>query len=216
MSFTKLQANRINFLKINSQQDFYFDNGNNKILISAPHGVAHFKNNKQKPAEIGSLTTALFLKETEDTYFIAKTKQTQNDVNYEATSDYKNKVFELIDKNGLKYFIDIHGISPSNEYDINLITGNEQWINTDPNLFKSLVAELEKQNFKINCNFENKNSNCLAQSVKNKFADIWSIQIEVNYKITNDKDNYERYEKLLDVLTKWINTILDKNFINGI
>ena len=60
-SFDKLHNFRREFIKKNINFDHVNLNGNNKVIISAPHGVTQFRQNKIKVREVGSLSTALFL-----------------------------------------------------------------------------------------------------------------------------------------------------------
>ena len=46
----------------------------------------------------------------------------------------------------------------------------------------------------------------ISGSINNEF-NIWTLQVEINCTITNKKENFERYKKLLNILTGWLKTI---------
>ena len=62
ISFDKLHTNRKNFIDENKLKDHVFLEGSSPVLVSSPHGVSQVRLGKLKVAEIGSLATALFLK----------------------------------------------------------------------------------------------------------------------------------------------------------
>ena len=68
---------RKNFLEVNKSKDNVLINGNNNILLSAPHGVSQVRLGKPKHSEIGSLTTALFLQKYSNCFLIARKTRTQ-------------------------------------------------------------------------------------------------------------------------------------------
>ena len=194
MSYAKIHANRINFMRANQNEDFAFNSGSNEIIISAPHGVPQLRLGKNKVAEIGSLAAALFLKEKHDTYFIAKTKNNFDDANFDIDCPYKKKVNEVFNNREVKYLLDFHGLAPQRECDVNLGTHLGKNIETDPELFDSLLKILQANDFKVEVDqpFMGGKST-ISGYIKNFHDDAWTIQIEVNCKITNNKDNYEKF-----------------------
>ena len=216
MSYAKIHANRINFMKANQEEDFAFNSGSNEIIISAPHGVPQLRLGKTKVAEIGSLSAALFLKEKHDTYFIAKTKNNFDDANFDIDCPYKKKINEAFNNREVKYLLDFHGLAPHRECDVNLGTHLGKNIETDPELFDNLLNLLKENDFKVEVDqpFMGGKST-VSGYIKNFHNEAWTIQIEINCKITNNKENYEKLEKLLNCFSTWIESIVEKNNMNN-
>ena len=43
--------------------------------------------------------------------------------------------------------------------------------------------------------------------MKEEFPELWTIQIEINCAITNQAENVTKYNRLLEILVDWINSI---------
>ena len=50
-------------------------------------------------------------------------------------------------------------------------------------------------------------SKTISGSTKEQFNDLWTIQIEINCKLTNKKENVYKLKELLYTLIQWINTL---------
>ena len=47
-------------------------------------------------------------------------------------------------------------------------------------------------------------ANTISSAMKRKFPNIWTLQLEINCDITNKKENFQKYKKILVILEKWI------------
>ncbi len=205
MNYLELHKERINFLERNKEKDTFIVGGKGNILLSAPHGVGQVRLGKYKVAEIGSLTTALYLQRQLSLPLIAKTKNNFDDANFDENSIYKRELFDFVKKNDIKYVVDFHGLRGDRPCDVNLGTHFGQNIQTNVPLFDELVKILEKDGFVVTVDqpfMANKNS--VSSSVKEKFEDVWSLQIEINCSITNNRKNFKKYSKLLQALCEWL------------
>lgn len=208
MSFTKIHANRINFLKNNKDNDFYFNLGSNNIIISSPHGVTQVRLGKNKVAENGSLATALYLKEKHDCFFIAKTKNNFDDANFDLNSPYKKKICELFSENNIKYLLDFHGLASHRECDVNLGTHLGKNIEVNTEIFDNLVEKLNLNGFTVAIDqpFMGGRST-VSGYIKDIYKNAWTIQIEINCAITNNRQNFEKFQKLLNTFSDWIESL---------
>ena len=208
MSFNKLHQNRKNFLEENKNKDHVVILGKNNILISAPHGVSQVRLGKYKFSEIGALATALALHEKTKSNLIAKTKNNNDDANFDDVSAYKSSIEKLIKENKIKYVIDFHGLSAKRDCDINLGTHLGNNIKTNEKIFDDLLNSLTENNFitKIDQPFMAGNKT-ISGSIANKFPNVWTLQIEINYGITNKAEQFKKLENLLNILTSWINSL---------
>ena len=190
MKFNTLHNNRKNFLDRNKSEDHVVVTGNNKILISAPHGVSQVRLGKFKMSEIGALSTALYLQKETNSYLIAKTQNNNDDANFDESCPYKSTIAGLIRNKDIQYIIDIHGLSSKRECDVNLGTHLGNNIKTNKKIFDSLHRTLIKNGFitTIDQPFM-AGSKTISGSMASKFPQVWTLQIEINCNITNKARN---------------------------
>jgi hypothetical protein len=207
LSFNKLHSDRKKLIDANKHKDHTLLVGNRDILISAPHGVSQVRLGKYKHCEIGSLTTAVYLQNETKCQLIAKTKNNSDDANFDENSKYKTSIKKLIQEKDIKYLIDIHGLASNRDCDINLGTHIGQNIKNDLDLFNNLYNSLISNSFNVSIDQPfMAGQQTISGSINNEF-NIWTLQVEINCAITNKKENFERYKKLLTILTNWIKTI---------
>lgn len=207
-SFDKLHNFRREFIKKNINFDHVNLNGNNKVIISAPHGVTQFRQNKIKVREVGSLSTALFLHKATNSYFIAKTRNNNDDANFDERSLYKTDLLKIIRKNKLKYVLDFHGLGEKRDIDINFGTNFGDNIKTNEFQFEKLVKILKDNHFKVTIDDPfTAGKRTISGSVKAKLKNIFTLQIEINCGITNRQENYTKYKTLLKIFINWINEL---------
>lgn len=207
-SFNTIHNNRKAFLTKNLNQDHVIIKGNNNILISAPHGVSQVRLGKYKPPEIGSIATALFLQNKTNCFLIAKTKNNNDDANFDDDSNYKNSIEKLIQNHNIKYVIDIHGLAANRGFDVNLGTHLGKNIEKNEIVFENLVNSLIQNNFVTSIDNPFMGGlKTISGSVKNKFNNIFTLQIEINCSITNKAVNINKYNSLLNVLVDWLEQI---------
>ena len=96
MNFNILHEKRKAFMARNKSFDHVLIEGKNCVLISAPHGVSQVRLGKPKFCEIGSVATALVLQEKTDSWFLAKTKNNNDDANFDEVSSYKNTIQKIL------------------------------------------------------------------------------------------------------------------------
>ena len=114
----------------------------------------------------------------------------------------------LIKENNIKYLIDFHGLSAKRGYDINFGVHLGKNINNNQKSFDRLCKSLEKEKFIMSIDKPfMAGSNTIAGAMRNKFENIFTLQIEINCAITNKIENAKIYEKLLNILLKWIESL---------
>ena len=145
LSFNKLHNDRKKFIAINKNKDHILLIGTGNILISAPHGVSQVRLGKYKHSEIGSLTTALYLQNECNYPLIAKTKNNNDDANFDINSKYKDSIKKLIQENNIKYLIDLHGLASHRDCDINLGTHIGKNIANSPTTSIGIAKQIYEQ-----------------------------------------------------------------------
>lgn len=208
ITFDNLHTKRKVFISRNKNKDHFYVAGENNILISAPHGVSQVRLGKRKVSEIGSLATALFLAENLKCSLIAKTKNNFDDANFDEKSEYKSTIRNAIKSQKIDFLIDIHGLSAKRDCDINLGTHLNDNTDVNEDALNSLVQSLEKNNFKVSIDQPfMAGLRTIAGSMAKEFPSLWSIQIEINCSITNNKENFPKFQKLLHTLLDWLSTL---------
>ena len=205
-SFNQIHSERIKFIKNNANKDHIILQGGNNVLVSAPHGVEQVRLGKHKVKEIGSIATALFLQNNTNSYLIAKTKNNFDDANFDEESPYKKSLLKCVEKNDIKYVIDIHGLAEKREMDINFGTNLGRNIQTNEQAFEKLYRTLIENNFIVSIDQPFMGGGkTISNFIKQTKQDVFSLQIEINCAITNKQENFDKYQSLLKILTHWLN-----------
>lgn len=205
LSFYGLLEKRQKFFRDNGNKDHVVLNGTNSVLLSAPHGVYQVRLGKLKHNEPGSATLALWLQNITNSFLIVKTQNNGDDANFDENCPYRNSISNIITKNKIKYVMDFHGMDKKRPWDINLGSHLGYNIENNVQIFNDLEKELVDQGFSVAIdNPFMAQHHTISSFAKQKFKDIWSLQIEVNCAITNEKKNFDKFEKLVKILEKWI------------
>ena len=208
LNFENFHQFRDDFLANHSAEDHVVLNGSNNILLSAPHGVFHIREGRELPHELGSIQTALYLQSKQDCMLIAKTKNNNDDANFDLLCDYRKSIDTIIKKHNIKYLIDFHGLSSRHGIDVNLGINGGSNIETNPKIYQSLKDNLETAGFNVSIDIPyNGGDRTIAGSTKKKFPNIWTIQIELNIDITYKIEYFDKYKTLLKVLDNWLSTL---------
>ena len=207
ISFEEFHRARKDFIKLNNIHDHVVVKGNN-ILLSAPHGVPQVRLGKSKVAEIGSLSTAIAVQSGTGATLIAKTRCNNDDANFDINSPYKDTICEMVAQREIEYVIDFHGLASHRDCDINLGVHLGKNIETNNEIFERLVYALESNGFEVSIDQPfMAGSGTVSGAIKNTFPRVWTIQIEINCAITNNKKNISKCRRLIDILVYWINSI---------
>ena len=205
-SFNQIHNKRIEFLRDKSSKGHVIIQGNNKVIISVPHGVDQVRLGRHKVREIGSIATSLFLQEQTNCYLIAKTKNNYDDANFDEKSLYKQDLLRCVEKNNIKYVVDIHGLAEKRGIDVNFGTNLGQNIKADESAFENLYQALIKNNFVISIDQPFMGGgNTISNFIQKIRKDTFSLQIEINCAITNKRENFNKYQCLLKILMDWVN-----------
>ena len=207
MNFNQFRNLRLMFLKEHKTQDHAVILGDRPVLISAPHGVSQVRLGKQKVAEIGTIPFALTIQKKTNSHLIAKTKNSFDDANFDEISKFKTKLQMMVENKNIAYLFDIHGLAKKREMDINLGINFGKSISSKPALFDTLVENLKNAGFMVSIDQPfSGGPKTIAGSTNEKF-NIWTVQVEINSKITNNPENISRLNKLINVFENFINNL---------
>jgi hypothetical protein len=208
VTFNSFKKARVNFLEENKNKDHVVIAGKSSVVISSPHGVSQVRLGKHKFQEMGSLCMALELARITNSYLIAKTKNNYDDANFDPVCAYKDALDKIIISKKITHVVDIHGLAPNRPCDVNLGVNMGRNVCTDTELFDRLESALADSGFVVFVDEPfSAGINTIAGSTKQKHGSVWTIQIEINSKITNRPENFEKCKILINVLKNWINSI---------
>jgi hypothetical protein len=208
MSFNSFRLLRFKFLEDNIGSDHAVILGTKKVLLSAPHGVTQTRLGKNKVAEIGTIPFSLILQKRCKTHLIVKTKNNFDDANYDENCEYRQEIKSLILDHNITHLIDFHGLASKRPMDINLGINLGHNIETNVSLFENLVKILKNEGFKVTIdNPFSGGKTTVSGWTKANFDNLWTLQVEINSKLTNRSENYDKLNRLLNVFERFINQI---------
>ena len=204
VSYKKKVKLRKSFLQKYNNEDFACLANNSKVLISVPHAVSQVRLGRFKVAEIGTLPIGLLLAEDVGANLIVKTKNNNDDANFDEKSAYRDKIKHLISACGVNYIFDIHGMKRSRECDVNLGVNLGNNIKTDEKLFCAIEEELIRAGFSVQIDVP---FMAKERTISGFFAreyGVFALQIEVNCGLTNQSCNNQKVNLLVEVLSNVI------------
>lgn len=185
---------------------YNIENGKGKIMLSSPHSVSQMRNDKIK---IGEYRTGLIVKEINrinNNPVIYKTKNFNDDANYDSKCKFKNGLVEYLNNNkNIKLIIDLHISSDKKQYDIDIGTGNGNNICGRQEILELIVNKL-KRNY-ISTYVDNTFPAAYEHTVSatiSRILNIPAFQIEVNWKNIND---YNKTEIFISTFIEIINDL---------
>lgn len=207
ISHKKFVKIRKQFFLVHQEPDFFVDTKSSPILISVPHAVKQTRLGKQKNEEIGTLSTGIILADRLNSSLIIKTRNNFDDANFDKESNYKDKIKYLISAVGIKYIIDIHGLKREQDCDINLGINFGTNIKNDVNLYDKILSGLKNAGFVTTIDNPFRAGERTISGYFSTNYNVWTIQIEINSRITNDSKYISKLNELLDILTSAFKTI---------
>ncbi|UCB47983.1 MAG: hypothetical protein JSW56_12580 [Deltaproteobacteria bacterium] len=187
----KIEFERINY---NQESEDYFETqeGNVPILISAPHGARHLRRGKWKEEDEYTSSIAIKLAETTGAHVIYVKNKTSEDPNYIDRANYKDKIREIIQNDGIKFLLDIHGVNKNRPFKICVGTrynnNHESSCPTYKDIIEEVLRDFQEPPIFNRRNFKAKKKETVT-SFARKECGIESAQVEINarYRIVERK-----------------------------
>lgn len=178
---------------LNSESNFEVVKGLNNIMVSAPHAVKHFRNNGIKLQEFmtGALVKLAIIKA--GCHGIYSTKYTENDPNWDDSSEYRNQLINHINSNNISLFFDIHG-TIYNNYDLILGINNYKNVSSNKMYIKIIVDFFKNCGYRVGLDKQFKASfkNNICKVVHEK-TEAYAVQIEISQSIRKNKENFKKF-----------------------
>jgi hypothetical protein len=101
---------------------FQYSAGSLPVLLSAPHGAAHFRCGRYKAAEAWTTSLVRLLAERTGAHAMFATHRSDSDPNYDSSSPYKSRLAEIVVGERIGFVLDVHGMDDRHGYGIALGT----------------------------------------------------------------------------------------------
>jgi hypothetical protein len=193
-------------MEADSQVEFIKGKNNSRVLISAPHTTAHVREGKVKPAEIYTGSMAHLLQEYTGAHLIINTYKGE-DANYVEGGKYKEKIGEVIEEYDIDLIIDLHGAERERDFNLDIGTADgktvrNNWVENLKAVFQDNGIEHVYENHTFTANHKG--------SVTHhtwKHYGTEAMQLEINRRFRDPKNNLEEYYKMLKSLTLFVEKI---------
>lgn len=192
-----------------TNESFKYIKGKEKIILSAPHSVSHFRKGKIKAKDSHTGTIAILLQNALNCNCIYKTKNCNDDANYDIENNlYKNELIEIINKNQIKFLLDIHGAKEGQGFDIDVGTSNYNNLNNKKDYASQIVKLGKKYNLNVTIDkvFKASTLHTIANSI-NAQTKVPCMQIEISKKYRK-LENFDNVKVLLNFLEEFLKKIL--------
>ncbi len=155
---------------------------------------------KLKVAERGTLPLAILLSKKLGASLILKTSNENDDANFDESCAYRKQIKKMLSCGKIKYLIDFHGLKKSRPCDINLGINLGNNIKNNIPLFDALQKQLLYNGFSV---FVDTPFSGGPKTISGSFAkthNLWTIQVEINSKTTNEKEQIGKLNLLIKTL----------------
>ncbi len=158
------------------EPSFTYQPGDLPILISAPHATAHLRRQRLKGEEEFTGALAQFLAEQTGIHALYSHYRSPGDPNWDRHSPYKQRLQEIVQSNGIRFVLDLHGMT--NKYKIGLALGTMNG-RSCPDHESLILTTIEKQ-FRPT-----------SQAAANKFSELhWDHFVLNHSRFTGGLTNY--------------------------
>lgn len=193
-------------------ESFYGENGmlitygHNPIILSAPHSVNYCKKGRIQNGEYRTGSLSLILSDICEVNSIVKIKNLGDDVNSDVDCSFKKELAKLINRQGIKYLIDLHIMAYNRPMDIDIGTAYGKSILNDFNLLQNVVNIFKRngiENVSVDKIFTGSKPTTVISTIS-KECNIPCIQFEINWNLIYDKrgtfDNL--YKAMVEIISE--------------
>ncbi len=104
------------------EAEFRYEAGRIPVLLSAPHGAAHTRNDRMKEEDGFTAGFARLIAKLTGAHVLYARRQSATDPNYHTGAAYKTFLEEIVRRQGIRFVMDIHGAGPRHGFGIALGT----------------------------------------------------------------------------------------------
>ena len=189
-----------------TNESFMIEPGTIPVMVSAPHSVSQRRQNTPKQGEFRSGTIVRMLRMLTQCHCIYKTRNDQDDANFDEENPYRTKLVEYIKQNQISHLIDLHIMSPLRNHDIDLGTAHGVNIGGNYGLVASIAQILAYNgisNVGVDRLFTAANPNTVSSTVFRE-TQIFALQIEMNWRLLDLPLGGESFLRVVESLERFI------------
>ncbi|WP_209121991.1 hypothetical protein [Alkalihalobacillus sp. BA299] len=197
---------------MSSDNHFLFLPGNGHTLISAPHSVPQLREGKEKRAEYLTGVLTHFLHERTGCYGAYKTKNNQDDANYDKVNPYKDMLVEKVKHHHIQYVLDLHIMSDQRPHSIDIGTGRGRNIQQQLELSERIQAIFLNHQFEnvlIDHIFTAGFAHTVSSTVSRECG-IIAFQLEINWRFLQSETDATDFNRILDALTEIVHYLNER------
>lgn len=106
------------------EDEFRYIPGERPVLVSAPHGAAHYRNGRLKEEDEYTAALVQYLCDQTSCHGLYLRRQSSNDSNYDRGTQYKLFLSRIISEERIRFVMDLHGASDRHNFGVALGTMN--------------------------------------------------------------------------------------------
>jgi predicted component of type VI protein secretion system len=194
-------------IKCDEQNADYFGyiKGHIPILISAPHGAKHYRLSERRWKGEDAYTSSFAIKlgELTGAYVVYARNKSNEDPNSDIHCRYKDFLRRVVEENGIKFIVDIHGASRDRKFKIDVGIMDNLTERSSCPTFKPVIerAFRDFDEGTFNKHFSAKGLGTITYFARNDLG-IEAAQFEINalYRIMESRSNSTVRAKEQDVL----------------
>jgi gamma-glutamylcyclotransferase (GGCT)/AIG2-like uncharacterized protein YtfP len=209
LTFEKEQEERYGEFPPEDSSGMMFVRGDTPMLVTAPHATMHSRINKLKEQEEYTGAISVILHSLTGSYALYTHWASTTDPNFYDNAPFKKKLAKIVTKFGIKFVLDLHGTGVKRNEDIYPGVGKDKEFLIGNNLYFDKLKDTVHSNGFILGGFHV--FPATRQMTVTKYVatnlGIPAMQIEINKRLREPESKPERFEKLVNSLTDYINYI---------
>lgn len=178
--------------------------GQNAIILTAPHSVSQIREGNVKVGEFRTGLIVKLLAKLSSCHIAFKTKNLNDDANYDAICDFKTDLVKYIKEENIKLVLDFHLSKPKRDFSVDIGTGYRANIINRLDILHLIKEDLETiyQDIKVDDVFPASFIHTVSSTVARE-ANIPAFQLEINWNIVDDYEKMDIFiEKILEIINK--------------
>ncbi len=150
-NINELIENASDYFRSGISKSFEIKHGESSVMVSAPHSVEQIRNGEVKCSEAKAGALAIVLSRLTGCHAIYKTRNMNDDANYDEVSIYRDVLAQHIKQHNIKALIDLHQMAAAREQMVCIGTGFEKNIMGRTDFVSQAVCVFESQGISPVC-----------------------------------------------------------------
>jgi len=211
INFEAAQSKRYRVFPEDNFSSFIHIKGDKPILVVSSHATAHKREGKLKAPEFYTGAISVILNSISGVHSLYTIYASEFDSNYCESTELKEYIREVVRRYNIKFVLDIHGTGSYRKFDIYPGIGKtDKFLNGNKSLTTELEKILNENNIKLGGTdvFPAYRQHTVSRFV-NSELEIPAMQIEINKKYRNPESNGYLFEKLINTLVEYVESVCD-------